>query len=684
MNAKLYSNFGLTLFISLSIIFPVAVSAQGGIQGYFNKAEKLLDQQKYVEAAQYYQKYLASERSVAAKADPFAVGKKSGVANGTNTHQEAVYKLAESYRLSHDYNNAEKYYKEAANFPDKTYPASAYWYGVVLRANQKYAEAIEVLSAFREKHMQMDDVGLAADKELMNLLFIKEQLSKNKPSFFVTPLPSPTNSSAYATALVTGDTVVFTAIQKPAAPAPVSKKDKPQDPPARARLFESLQQEGKLQNAKEWNSDAQEGFHDGLASFAGNTKMFFTRWTDVHGKSVSAIFGSTKDENGWSKPEKLGEPFNMPGSNSTQPFVTPDGKHLLFASDREGGIGKYDLWFVDLDSNANGLTAKNMGNVINTVDDDLSPSYHAKSKTVVFSSNGRTGMGGFDIYYSRGSIILSDWSIPSNAGSPVNSSKDDLYFISTDEDNLWNTALMSSDRDTSSCCLAMYNVKQNNRQYINGIVIDCGTQQPVANVALTVKDSKNGKLLRSESTDANGNYAFEMSNTSRFTIAAEKKGYDTTSQKYIIHFESDVDSIRNEPICLNIKLSDYADSLQSVLDLLANTSSTLAKFKYNKATVNGSFAQLDSLASLMKKYPTMNIEIGGYTDTKGTEEYNLILAQKRVDACINYLITKGVNKDRLIGKAYGECCPIEPETIDGKDDPAAREKNRRVEYKLIQ
>ncbi|MBX2923045.1 MAG: OmpA family protein [Chitinophagaceae bacterium] len=683
MNVKL-NTFPLVALAIISchiFVFTNAV-AQGGQQGYFNKAEQLHRQQKYVEAAQYYEKYLASERSVTAKADPFAVGKKTGVNNGVNVHQQAVYNLAESYRLSHDYNNAEKYYKEAATFSEEIYPAAVYWYGITLRANQKYAEAIEVLSTYREKHGQMDEAGLATDRELLNLSFIKAQLSQTRPGFFVTPVSSPTNSSAYAQTLRTGDTVVFTAIQKPAATVAASSKGAPADPPARARLFEAIQQDGILQNAGEWNSGTPEGFHDGLATFAGN-KMFFTRWTDVNGKSAAALYAAERKEQGWSTPVKLGEPFNMPGSGSTQPFATRDGKYLLFSSDRAGGVGKYDIWFIELDSDANALTAKNMGNVINTVEDEFAPSYHAPGKTVIFSSNGRTGMGGLDIYYSRGSIIMSDWNTPANAGSPINSSKDDLYYISTDEDNLWNTGLMSSDRDTSGCCLAMYSVRQNNKQYINGKVIDCATQKPLPDVTIDIKDTRTGKLVRSEKTDQQGGYAFEMSNISRYTIVAGKKSYDTTSKDYLVRMEAGKETIHNEPLCLNIRLSDYADSLQQVLNNLANTSSTLAQFGYNKSAINGSFAQLDSLVLLMKQYPTMKIEIGGYTDTKGTEEYNLVLAQKRVDACINYLVRKGIGRDRLAGKAYGECCPLEPETIDGKDNPAAREKNRRVEYKLV-
>lgn len=680
MKAKLYTAACLMLSgVGYLVLLPSQSLAQGGQHGYFLKAEKLLTQQKYTEAAQYYEKYLASERSVAAKADPFAVGKKiKGQHNGINIHHEAVYHLAESYRLSNDYTRAEKYYKEATGFPEKFYPASLYWYGVTLRANQKYGEAITAISTLREKHEQMDALSIAADKELLNLTFIKEQLSKSKPGFFVDPLVSPTNSAAYALVSLPGDTMVFTAIQKGVAPS----SDPKLEPASMARLYTSVNKDGRLEETTLLTSDAQNNFHDGMAAFAGNKKMFFTRWTDVNGKPVSVIYESDKTATGWSKPVKMGELINAEGSSNAQPFVTPDGKYLLFSSNREGGIGKYDIWYAELDSNFNVLLAGNMGNVINTIDDEYAPSYHQLSRTLLFSSNGRTGMGGFDIYYTRGSILLSDWNQPANAGSPINSSKDDLYYISTDADNLWNTATMSSDRDTSSCCLAMYTVRQDNKQYISGSVIDCTTQLPLADVELSVKD-KTGKLLRKEQTNADGSYRFELSNTSRFSITAEKKRYEGTSKNFVLRITTGSDSIVNESICLNIDISTYADSLQQLLDNLAKSSSTLAKFGYNKSKLNGSFVQLDSLALIMKQFPSIDVEIGGYTDTKGTEEYNLVLAQKRVDACIQYLVKKGVSKDRLFGKAYGECCPIEPETIDGQDNPAAREANRRVEYKLL-
>ena len=86
----------------------------------------------------------------------------------------------------------------------------------------------------------------------------------------------------------------------------------------------------------------------------------------------------------------------------------------------------------------------------------------------------------------------------------------------------------------------------------------------------------------------------------------------------------------------------------------------------------------------MNKYPTARIQVLGFTDGKGSEEFNLRLAQARVDICIAYLVKQGIGRDRLVGKAMGECCPIEPETINGKDNPKGRARNRRVEYKLLE
>jgi outer membrane protein OmpA-like peptidoglycan-associated protein len=91
---------------------------------------------------------------------------------------------------------------------------------------------------------------------------------------------------------------------------------------------------------------------------------------------------------------------------------------------------------------------------------------------------------------------------------------------------------------------------------------------------------------------------------------------------------------------------------------------------------------LDTLASILNREKNLGLEILGYTDKLGTTEYNQKLSQDRADACLNYLVKKGVDAAKLKAIGKGECCPIEPETIDGKDNPTGRQANRRVEFKI--
>lgn len=673
------NRYTIAVVLVMYFLFVSAPSLQAqGKAGYFIQAEKLFSQKKYYEAIQYYEKYLGTETNISARSTPFAVKKKEAGKSNLSMHNEAVYHLAESYRHMNDYAKAEKWYKEATGFSPKAYPATQYWYGVTLRANNKPDEALAAFTNFQENYQTMDELLVGADKELENLKFLREQKAKLKDEFFVTKQPGAPNGSAYAASFL-GDSVYFTSIYKDAA-AEKQGKDY-----YFARLYKAAAQEDNIAaNPEKVNLPGEEGFHNGMATFAKKgKKMFFTRWMTVNGASVAAIYSADKTDTGWSKPVRLPEPVNMPGSNSTQPFVTTDGNFLLFSSDREGGIGKYDLWYASLDSNAQVLLVTNMGNIINTAGDEFSPSYHTLSRHLLYSSNGRVGIGGFDIYYAKGDFQLANWEKPLNAGIPINSAKDDLHYISTDEDNVWNTGILSSDRETD-CCLEVFSVKQDNAQYVSGTVIDCQTKQPLSGVSLNVKDSKKGKILLSQETGADGKYSFQLKNTSRFDVVANKQGYEEATGNYVVSIITGKDTIQNDALCLSfIVVNKSNPELDNALDALSEAS-TLAKFSYNKSNVDHSYYEkLDSLARLMERYPDIVIEIGGYTDSRGKESYNIVLAQKRVDACIKYLAKKGISKDRLVGKAYGECCPLEPETINGKDNPAARERNRRVEYKLL-
>jgi len=187
----------------------------------------------------------------------------------------------------------------------------------------------------------------------------------------------------------------------------------------------------------------QKNVHQGVISFSadGNT-MFLTRWHTEKGKSMAGIYSSKKSANGWTEPVAV-EAINNGGGNNQQPFVMPGGNKILFSSDRPGGMGGYDIWSADVDANGNISNVANLS-AINTIFDEQAATYHSASNTLVFSSNGRVGMGGYDFYYSKGS--LDALQSPVNFGYPVNSAKDELYFASKGSaTNILENVLFSSD-----------------------------------------------------------------------------------------------------------------------------------------------------------------------------------------------------------------------------------------------
>jgi len=671
LNAKPYWRVLQTLgvmFITLN-----GLHAQTGT-GYFNQAENLFKARNYYEASVVFEKYLATEKNSRPRSTPFAIEKKVKGKTNMDPHQEAVYYLAESYRMINDYQKAEKYYKEAVGFSGKAYPEAQYWYAVTLRANQNYAEALVQINAFLEKHTQLDDLLLGADRELEDLKFIQQQSERINDQFVLNELKGKDPASGYAL-VQRADGFVFTAITEETGKTGGKKYLN--------TLFESMNAENPLVDADPIDFASEVGTHEGMASFSHDGKtMFFTRWTKKNNQTRSAIFMSRWGTKGWSLPVKAPEPLNEEGSNSAQPCLTADGRYLLFSSDRPGGSGGYDIWATLLDSNKEPIQVRNLGNVINSAGDEEAPYLHDKTRTLVFSSNGRVGMGGFDIYYAKGSFNLNGWEKPENAGAPLNSSKDDLYYVGTDEDDVWNTGWISSDRG-SECCLALFAVKENNTQFLSGNVLDCQNGRSLPNSVLTVTDLRHpGRILGKFKSDTAGRYKFELHNSAHFRVSAAYAGYDTSQKDYNLKTHPGRDSLMNESICL--KKNTYPEKEVEQLLKSLGRSSHVGNFAYKKAKLSDSaHDNLDSLAVILKKNPEMVIQVLGYTDGIGGVKYNLALAKRRVNSCIRYLLSKGVSPDQLEGKAMGKCCPIAPETVDGKDNPAGREINRRVEYKVL-
>jgi len=159
----------------------------------------------------------------------------------------------------------------------------------------------------------------------------------------------------------------------------------------------------------------------------------------------------------FSSPQILPSPVNVAGYQSKQPMITSDGKHLLFSSNQPGGQGKFDIWKVAVEGNKIVGPAMNLGAIINTPGNEVTPYFHLNTQTLSFSSDGREGMGGLDIYQIQGSIEKNQWQDSIlHLGAPFNSVKDDQYFR---VDANTDIAYLSSDR-SSTCCLELFKTEK--------------------------------------------------------------------------------------------------------------------------------------------------------------------------------------------------------------------------------
>ena len=422
------------------VLFQVAWSQHKA--GYLKAADSYYKQADYYSATLYYEKYLVSgkKNTDPVTYNPYAApGPSDKVTTGPATdEQQAMYQLAESYRRLNDPAKAAPLYEKTM----VSYPLAAYQYGICLRALGKYDAAEEVLSAFLAKYTTTDEYSLAAEKELRNLRFIRQQLQKDDLSLYHLHKAAGTLNAGGATyaPVWAGDKLLFTSTKTENGAGVLNRIYQTTDTVSVSRI--PLSQSAKV--------------HQGAASLSadGNT-LFLTQWKVENGKKSAAIYISKKTNNDWSNPVLLDEVVNSAGANTQQPSVMPGGKYLLFSSDKAGGQGGYDLWYAELDANGKALYAKNIKE-LNTAADEQAPYYHTASQTLVFSGNGSIGMGGYDLYYSKGSI--EHWEAPVNFGYPVNGVKDDMYFASrTNTENVLDDAWFSSDR-SAECCLELFSL----------------------------------------------------------------------------------------------------------------------------------------------------------------------------------------------------------------------------------
>ncbi len=369
---------------------------------------------------------------------------------------------------------------------------------------------------------------------------------------------------------------------------------------------------------------------------------------------------------GWSEAMNLGGQINSDQWDS-QPCLSPDKRDLYFSSRRFGGLGGSDIYVSHLLPNGQWTTPENLGPGINTTGDDQSPFIHADNQTLFFSSNGRIGYGGTDLYYATKGP-KGDWSVPENLGYPINTIDDEgTLFIAADA----KTAYYASNRSDSKGGLDIYsfelpeNIRPNKTLWVKGKVFDQKTTKGLPS-AVELIDLHTKQMISKVQTDERGNYLITLPVGKDYVFNVNRKGYLFYSDNFMFSDRSP-DSIYEKDIPLQPIEANASVVLKNVF------------FDVNKFDLKPeSETELDKLVQLMNDNPTIKIQVGGHTDNVGKPADNLTLSNNRAKAVVNYLVSKGIAATRLSAKGFGESQPVaDNKTEEGKA------QNRRTEVKVI-
>lgn len=403
----------------------------------------------------------------------------------------------------------------------------------------------------------------------------------------------------------------------------------------------------------------------------------------------------------WSEPEPLPRTVNTKYKEASASF-SPDGNTMYFASKRtDVNFGGSDLFRCTKNKRNKWDHVINLGNVINTPYNEMGVFMHPDGRTLYFSSQGHNSMGGYDIFKS----VQSDdgtWSEPENLGYPINTPKDDVFFVMaasgrhayyfshrddsygdrdiyrisflhpeklilSNEDNLIASIAHSVSEDQPDQSeLSEKNTENAARlTLLSGTVTDSATSKPIG-ATIEITDNKLNEVISTfTSNSKTGNYLISLPSGKNYGVAVKADGYLFYSQNINIPETSTYQEITK-----HIKLQKISVGAKVVLDNIF--------FDTGKSDLRDeSFGELNQLIKLMNENPSIKVEISGHTDNRGSYENNKKLSKDRAKAVVDYLIKNGIDKDRLTYKGYSYSQPIaDNETEEG------RQKNRRVEFMI--
>ena len=378
----------------------------------------------------------------------------------------------------------------------------------------------------------------------------------------------------------------------------------------------------------------------------------------------------------WSKVEKLNNNINTYYSE-THASISSDGKKLFFTSDRPGGIGAMDIWMSEWQNEKDGWgKAINLGEPVNSLYSEETPFISSDGSILFFSSMGHATMGGFDVFYSS-FLPTGQWSYPANIGYPVSTADEDLFYFPL---GIGRQALFSGFMDEGEGKQKILLVNLDTSSHFENIALK-GTIR-LEDKVRELNESFSVKIINSKNSDTvitikpnptTGEYSVDLQPGS-YELRMQGNGYTETKENITV-----IEGVSRNEIRMETAMTPVNVSSGEFL-VIRNVLFGFDDF----ALDDEAKTDLEMLLMAMQTHPQILVQVTGHADSKGSEDYNLNLSRKRARSVVDYLIFKGVSKERFISLGLGEQQSIAlNQNTDGTDNPEGRRLNRYAEIKLI-
>jgi len=385
------------------------------------------------------------------------------------------------------------------------------------------------------------------------------------------------------------------------------------------------------------------------------------------------LYESHREGNKWTPATRLNSNINTKYWESSG-SLSPDGQTFYFSSNRSGGFGGLDLYRSKLSKNGEWGPAKNLGNEINTPFQEDDPFITSDNKTLFFSSQGHFNMGGFDHFVST-RLGNGHWSVPVNLGYPVNTPDNDEFMAPVNRgDTVYYAPYTGNTFLKQQISMLVFPKNTAPQKIVASGVIHHSDNMPGPDSSLTVSiiDTLSGDTIQKIRPAENADSFSATLPEGDYKVIIASKGYEPLTNILTVPRNLTSARFNLNPTLVSSRLkTDHYIALINIL------------FDFDDYSLNRQAKiDLEKMIVIMLQQPNLRFEIIGHTDAIGSSAYNLALSKKRAFSVLNYIVRRGVAQNRLQTKGVGEIGAIPISKIRKKDDSEARQRNRRVEFRI--